>query len=114
MDARHILPGLLAMAASAGLVLTACNKEDKTESANRSGPQDLAGAVSDRDTAFENSFYGPPESDWRFTPGTSIYDFENKGMGGTAPDSPAKDSMHQMKDSLHLKDSLQRMEDGKR
>jgi hypothetical protein len=108
MDARHILPGLLVMAASAGLVLTACNKEEKTESKNRSVPQDLAGAVSERDTAFENSFYGPPGSDWRFTPGTSIYDFENKGIGGTAPDSPAEDSMHLMKDSLR------RMEDGKR
>lgn len=46
--------------------------------------------VSDLDTDFVRSFYGPPGSDWRFTPGTGLYNFPEQGLGGTGPDSQTK------------------------
>lgn len=108
------------MAVSAGLVFTACNGNGGKSGSNRDeagetssqgtgygdqgkgiggsgtgvpGTGDLSDrttAVSDTDTDFVRSFYGPPGSDWRFTPGTSLYDFQDMGIGGTGPDSQAK------------------------
>ena len=92
MDTRRIRTGLLAIAASGCLMFTACNKEEKDKgetagSTKHAESEDRAGTASERDTAFEESFYGPPGSDWRFTPGTGLYDFEKQGKGGAGSDS---------------------------
>lgn len=141
MDTKRILLKSFAMAASASLVFSACKKEEKEgkeratnrpgepfspgtgyggQGAGTGGAQDRTGTASERDTAFEESFYGPPGSDWRFTPGTGLYDFENKGTGGTGSDSSAKVNSAKAdksrKQAAHdsAKDGMPMMKDGKR
>lgn len=125
MGTRSVLLKSLAVAASASLVLTACDKDEKKGSADRSDTGESAsqgtgyggqgtgtgGAGADRtatpselDTAFER--FGPPGSDWRFTPGTGIYIFDDDGHGGSGVDSPAmaeSEKTKPAKDSMRVK-----------
>lgn len=111
------------MAAVAGALIQACNKDGtETKGNDKDGSKDVSergqaeespsqgtgyggqgtgtggagtGHVPDRteaideaDSDFVRSFYGPPGSDWRFTPGTGLYNFPQQRFGGTGLATP--------------------------